>query len=244
MTQKSAAGMVSETNVDVVRVKGLMQYLSTPEGENKLRDRFSLAKQLKAFNNMMLLDTEEELTHNTNTFAGLPELFDRFSEIVSGASDIPVTRLMGRSPAGLTATGESDLRNYYDMISSKQDAQLRENLEYLDQIVAANIGLSSENLDFTFNPLWQMSELDQSTVDHNNAQRDQIYLMNNVVSEEIVAKQLMNQDTYVALDDEFINKLESEQGEDDFSEESLNKIKAIINGTGNTANNQPTNKPE
>ena len=39
-----------------------------------------------------------------------------FLQVAAGAADIPVTRLLGQSPAGLSATGESDTRNYYDMI--------------------------------------------------------------------------------------------------------------------------------
>ena len=31
---------------------------------------------------------------------------------MAGAAEIPVTKLFGRAPAGMNATGESDLANY------------------------------------------------------------------------------------------------------------------------------------
>ncbi|MFQ8761936.1 MAG: anti-CBASS protein Acb1 family protein [Intestinimonas sp.] len=50
---------------------------------------------------------------------------------LSGASRIPVTKLFGRSPAGMNATGESDLRNYYDYVDTLREAKLRPILEKL-----------------------------------------------------------------------------------------------------------------
>ena len=34
-------------------------------------------------------------------------------DVAGAASDHPVTKLFGRSPAGLNATGEADMQNYY-----------------------------------------------------------------------------------------------------------------------------------
>ena len=48
-----------------------------------------------------------------------------FLQVAAGAADIPVTRLLGQSPAGLSATGDSDTRNYYDMIAARQELDLR-----------------------------------------------------------------------------------------------------------------------
>lgn len=48
---------------------------------------------------------------------------DRFLQIVSGAADIPAIRLLSQSPAGMNATGESDLRNYYDRLSACRNSR-------------------------------------------------------------------------------------------------------------------------
>jgi len=39
-------------------------------------------------------------------------------QLASGAADIPMTRLLGQSPAGMNATGDGDMRNYYDRIEA------------------------------------------------------------------------------------------------------------------------------
>jgi len=61
----------------------------------------------------------------------------------------------------MNSTGESDIRNYYDHLSAKQETELRPKLEYLDQIMYRSLfgtEPKDDELSFTFNPLWQMSE--------------------------------------------------------------------------------------
>jgi len=77
---------------------------------------------------------------------------------VSGAAEIPVTKLFGRSPAGMNATGESDMRNYCEMISGLQERMLRPALERLLPVMVISCwGYLPEDLGFVFNPLTTMT---------------------------------------------------------------------------------------
>jgi hypothetical protein len=58
-----------------------------------------------------------------------------FLSIVAGAADIPATILLGKSPDGMNATGDSDFRAYYDSIGSKQDNELRPLIERVDEVL-------------------------------------------------------------------------------------------------------------
>lgn len=214
ITTHGSASMVFESNVDVMKIQDLMQYLSDDKGTEIVRKRFALAKLLKSFNNMLLLDsTEEYVTHN-NSFAGLHELLSKFMTIVAAATDIPATRFLGQAASGFNATGEGDLKNYYDMIAAKQPSMFDENLEYLDMIMARHLGVSEENMEYEWNSLFQMSETEQAEIELKRAQRDDIYL-GTVLTEEIIAKQLNEDGTYSGIDDEYIAELEAihEQGE-------------------------------
>lgn len=210
-----AASMVYETNLDIVKIEGLMNYLSTAEGENLVRKRFTLASLMKSFNNTLLLDNKEDFNTKNNTFAGLPDLIDRYAQLLSAATDIPATRLLGSSASGLNATGEGDLKNYYDMIRSMQISIYKSPLDYFDKIMATSLGLPEDSdLSYSFNPLFQMTPKEQAELDLANAQRDQIYLTNDVVTEEIVAKELKQKGTYTNITDEHIEELGI--NEDDF----------------------------
>ncbi len=220
----SAASMVYETNVDIMQIKGLMGYLQTPEGETLLRKRFTLASQLKSFNNMMLLDSEEKWQTKKNSFAGLPDLLDRYAQIISAASDVPATRLLGTSASGLNATGEGDLKNYYDKIRADQVKEYKPKLDYFDSIMAKSLGIDGDNLEYEFNSLFQMTPKELSDLQLINAQRDALYLDRDIITEEIVAKELQQDNTYSNITDEYIKELEDlEDLDDDDLDTNTNK---------------------
>lgn len=205
----SSASMIYETNVDIIKVKGLMGYLQSPEGEALLRRRFSLASSLKSFNNMLLLDNEENFESKVNTFSGLKDLMDAFAKYLSAATDIPATRLLGTSASGMNATGEGDLKNYYDMIRSKQKSRYKPKLDYFDKIMILSLGLDpDEDYSYEFNSLFQPTPKEQSEVDLNNANRDNIYYTIGVLNESQIAKELKENNTYTNITDEDIEDLE------------------------------------
>lgn len=205
--------LVYEAKLDIISIPNLMQMLSTPNGEQQLIDRFHLADLLKSVNNTLLLDKEETHDRKQTTFSGLDALMNEYLGIVSAASDIPQTRLLGASPGGLNATGDSDLENYYDMISAKQENELLPALNYFDQVFARSIlGYYPDDWDFDFKSLWQMSDKEKAEIQKMNAEKDQIYLQNGVISTSVVAKQLRDNDVYNAIDDEYITALESIEG--------------------------------
>ena len=69
-----------------------------------------------------------------------------------------MTKLFGRSPDGMNATGEADMRNYYERIASLQERMLRPALERLLPVVMMSCFLTvPENMGFVFNPLAPMA---------------------------------------------------------------------------------------
>ena len=107
---------------------------------------------MKSINNLLLLGDGETWSRQSIDFAGLPEMVRTFLQVAAGAADIPVTRLLGQSPAGLSATGDSDTRNYYDMIAARQELDLRPQLERLDALLLRSAGVDAAFLRFAFRP--------------------------------------------------------------------------------------------
>lgn len=203
------ASMVYESNVDIVKVKNFMGYLQSPEGESLLRKRFTMAKVLKSFNNILLLDAEEDHMSKTNTFAGLKDLQMTYALFVSGASDVPATRMLGSSASGLNATGEGDLKNYYDTVRSGQKKEYKPKLDYMDLIMAKSLGLPDDaDLSYEFKSLFQETPNDKADRELKIAQKDAIYLDRNVITEEIVAKELHQTDSYTNITPEYLKELE------------------------------------
>ncbi len=106
-----ATSLLHEAKVDVVTVPNLSEHLSSAETTEQLSARFAYAAAMKSINNLLLLGDGESWSRQTVDFAGLPEMARTFLQVAAGAADISVTRLLGQSPSGLSATGESDVRN-------------------------------------------------------------------------------------------------------------------------------------
>lgn len=214
----SSASMVYEAIVDIVKIKNFMGYLETDEGEKLLRKRISMANTMKSFNNTLILDGEEDYTSKSNAFSGLPDLVRTFGQIMSGASDIPATRLFGDSPKGLNSTGEGELKNYYDKIRADQNNIYGPMLNQFDIIMARNIGIDNpELLNYEFNSLFQMTDAEKADLENKNALRDQTYIDLDVVKRSVVAKQLKDDGTYSNISDEDISELEEEEENVGFS---------------------------
>ena len=82
---------------------------------------------------------------------------------MAGAAEIPATKLFGRSPQGLNATGEADLRNYYDLIAQMQERILRPALEKLLPVMAMSCwGEVPEDLEIVFEPVMTTSPAERA----------------------------------------------------------------------------------
>ncbi|MDB5531987.1 MAG: Phage-associated protein family [Hyphomicrobiales bacterium] len=199
------ASLVLEAKLDVVKIADLGALLSTPGGEDKIRKRFALAASLKSVNNMLLLGEGEEYDQKTLSFTGLSDIHIRIMQEVSGAADIPATRLLGQTPAGLQSTGESDLRNYYDMIQARQETSLRGALERCDRIVFASEGIElPREAYFSFNALWQETPTQKAENALKKAQATKALHTTGLIEEGVLARgvisQLIEDGVYPSLD--------------------------------------------
>lgn len=158
-TSANMAALTEEAKLDIIKIPNLGQYLSQADTTRQLVERFTLANQLKSTVNTLLLGAEEEFDRKQINFAGIPEVLNGHLLLVSGAADVPLTRLFGQSPAGLNATGESDIRNYYDKLRSHQNVELREDLDPLDEILIRHtLGDRPLEVAYEWNSLWQLSQ--------------------------------------------------------------------------------------
>lgn len=219
MTTDGVAHMVSEAKVDVIRIPDFMTHVGTQEYEDRLVRRFTLANNAKSIVNALILDKEEEWDRIKNDFANLPDVLKTYLLIVSGAADIPVTRMLGQSPAGLNATGESDVRNYYDRVAAEQKIKMTASLSRLDEVlIRSAIGARPEEIHFQWEPLWQMDPEQRAKIDLSRAQAHKIDVDAALIPEDVLREARMNQliedGTYPGIE-EISNSIEEDLDEDD-----------------------------
>lgn len=151
------ANLTFRANTDTMTVQNLDQLLSV--GGTAQQKRFWETMQaisvVKSNFGLQLVNRDDQIQNTQYTFTGLKDVYDSMCLDLSGASRIPVTKLFGRSPAGMNATGESDLKNYYDYTDSLRESKLRPILERLLPVICMSaLGYVPEDLDIQFPPLW------------------------------------------------------------------------------------------
>ncbi len=164
-TAANIASLVFEAKVDIFKIPNFMASVKDEGYKTRLLERLTLAATAKGINGALLLDKEEEYDSKSPSFATLPDILDRFLQIVSGAADIPATRLLGQAPAGMNATGESDLRNYYDRLSSEQAIVMTPAMHRMDEaIIRSALGSRPAEVYYEWAPLWGMSEKERADI--------------------------------------------------------------------------------
>ena len=151
------AALTFQANINTMEYKGLEQLFSI--GSTQAQRRFWNVMQaqsvLRSNFGTQLVEQGNQIKNTQYTFTGLQEVYESMCLNLCGASHYPMTKLFGRSPAGMNATGESDLKNYYDYVDSQREAKVRPVLQQLLPILAMSAwGTIPDDLDFTFPPLW------------------------------------------------------------------------------------------
>ncbi len=151
------AALTFRANVDTMEVSNLDQLFSLGSGEMQRRFWNTMQAQSVMQSNfgLRLVNKGDQIKNTQYTFTGLHEVHEAMCLDLCGASHIPMTKLFGRSPAGMNATGEGDLQNYYDYVDALRESKLRPILRQLLPVLAMSAwGCVPEGLEITFPSLW------------------------------------------------------------------------------------------
>jgi phage-related protein (TIGR01555 family) len=97
------------------------------------------------------------------TFTGLSDVYQQFQLDISGATQIPVTRLWGRTISGLGQSNDADERIYEEKIATDQDVELRPQLEKLYPVLCmSELGEIPDDLDLNFPSVRVLDEKEKS----------------------------------------------------------------------------------
>ena len=169
---QGSANLLYKSFLRVIGVDGLRQILAAGgKAEQALLRQFEMIRQMQSNEGITLLDKNDTFTTAGYSFAGVYDAMQAFAEQISGATGIPLVRLLGQSPKGFSS-GESDLRTYYDTIATLQDDDLRPALNVIFAVLARNLWGEAlpEGFSFDFESLMQPSELDKAQIATADAQ--------------------------------------------------------------------------
>lgn len=150
------AALTFRANVNYLETEGLDMLLGTGNGEMQRRFWNTLQAQAIMESNFgtRVINKGDQMHNVQYTFTGLADVYDRIMMDVAGAARTPVTKLFGRSPAGMNATGESDMQNYYDYIDGLRETVFRNVIERILPVMAMSAwGVVPDDLQVDFPPM-------------------------------------------------------------------------------------------
>lgn len=160
------AQLVFLANLRVLKMSDLGEVLAVGNAaaQQDLYNTLQAQNWLQSNMGVYVMGKEDGFETHEYSFSGLDDIYESFMMDVAGACQIPVTKLFGRSPDGMNATGESDMQNYYETIQEAQDSTLAPIIDKLLPIICmSEFGQLIDDLEYSFNPIRTPS--DKETAD-------------------------------------------------------------------------------
>ena len=125
----SAGNMLTDASVGVFKMHGLISALT--KNSDAVAKRASLLDLGRSVARSLFVDPEwgEDYRVESRQFSGIPDMIDRLANLVSTTTGIPVTILTGQAPAGLNATGESDIRIWRSRVGTYRTNELEPQIQ-------------------------------------------------------------------------------------------------------------------
>ena len=183
-------------NLRVMKMDGMSQILGTgnEQAQMQLYNTIQGMNAMMNNNSLQVLGENDSYETHQYTFGGIGETYDRFMMDVAGAAETPVTKLFGRSPAGMNATGESDMQNYYDTIEEKQEADLRPVYDKILPIMfISTLGGIPDDWDYEFNPIRRPRDDEMADLASKNTDSVTKAFQAGMVSQRTALKELRQQ---------------------------------------------------
>ena len=189
----SSQHLMADASQGVFKIAGLMDMIAGGQKE-ELQTRMQLVDMSRSVARAILLDSDhgEDFTKEGTSFTDAAAMLDRWMQRLASAAEVPATILMGRSPAGMNATGEADFRWFYDSIATAQKNDLSPELEKLVRLLflakdGPTRGNVPETWEIIFHPLWQPTPKEQAEVEKLTADKDKLYVDTGVLLPEEVS---------------------------------------------------------
>jgi hypothetical protein len=127
----------------------------------------------------------EDFKNISASIAGIEAIQSASQEHMSAAWRIPLVKLTGISPSGLNASSEGEIRVYYDLIKSCQEAWLRPIIQIILDFVSIELfGDVDADITFDFSKLYEVTELEAAQIRTADAQTGSLLMQSQVISQE------------------------------------------------------------
>jgi uncharacterized protein len=218
-TRDSVSDIVHSFSVSGFRTNMESTLAGDAGGADDFFKRVALFNLTRDNRGAMVLDKESEEFFQFNTpLSGLDSLQAQSQEQMASVSSIPLVKLTGITPAGLNASSDGEIRVFYDDVHSDQERDFREPLKrVIDLIQLDEFGDIDTDIDFVFEPLYQLSETELASARKIEAETDAVLITAGVIDQNEARTRIASDPdgAYNSLElNEDLDESEEEEGED------------------------------
>lgn len=171
-TSSNISFLIFLANIRVLKNKQLAQMLTLGDQEaaGQVFNAMRQINQLMCNTGMYVMDSEDDFSEHQYSFTGINDVYESFMLDISGAAEIPVDKLFGRSPSGFN-NGAETLQNYYDNIQEKQESDVRAPIEKMVKIVTMSaLGQLPDDMEIVFNPVRRPADMEKADLAQKQAE--------------------------------------------------------------------------
>lgn len=161
-----AAQLVYKSYLRTLSVEGMREIVSAGGAPLSALVKYTeMMRRFQGIEGITLIDSKDKFeVQQTSAFSGIKDVMGQLAEQLSGALQIPLTRLFGQSPSGFS-DGDNDMRNYYDGIKQRQERDLHRGVVAMYRCAAISEGVTlPDNFAIRFRSLWQLTATDKSNI--------------------------------------------------------------------------------
>lgn len=176
----STDAMFSDASQRIFKLKGLIASLAEADGSGALdvTSRLQMLDMQSSVNKAIMLDAGDETGNGEEDYSVIdrPTLgtLDGVMQVylirLAAAARMPLTVLLGMSPAGMDATGESDMILWFNSVDTYRRLVLEERILRLVRIVARSLGIDASTWEIEWPELARPKPLDVRTAEQMNVQ--------------------------------------------------------------------------
>ncbi len=139
--------MFADASQAVFHLQGFIEALGEDTGKTDVDTRLRLMNMFRSASRAIVLDAgdengagkEEFQVVDRQSLGGLDKVMEVYMVRLAAAARMPLTVLLGMAPAGMDATGESDMILYYSTVDIYRKQVLAERLLKLLKIIAKDV---------------------------------------------------------------------------------------------------------
>lgn len=187
MSEAAFGTIVQEFGLGMWKVEGLHDILSGPDGLETFMKRLMAVNAAKSTVRAFCVDADnEDYQKLANKISGAAQVYDRIAQGLASAADMPMTKLYGQSPGGLSTDDNSGRQNWYGQVKDSQTERYEPHIRRVTDLLLAADGQADVEFTVQFHPLYEPTQEEKADARNTQAKTDQVYIQEGVLMPEEV----------------------------------------------------------